>query len=72
MLVGNLPVQSERSLAVDLYFLAMSQYRLGEPGLAEAYFQWANRAMVLQDELTDQQVKERSGFRAEAEILMGK
>ena len=71
-LTGNLSSQSERELAGDLYFLAMSHHRLGDVALAEAYYTWANRATVSQDDLTDREVKERAAFRAEAAILLGK
>ena len=59
-------------LAGDLYFLAMSHYRLGDVALAETYYTWANRATASHDDLTDREVKERAAFRAEAAILLGK
>jgi eukaryotic-like serine/threonine-protein kinase len=69
---GNLATQKAKYLAADLYFLAMSHYRLGEEALARAYYTWANRVAASQAELTAEEVQEQGLFRAEAELLMGK
>ena len=68
----NLDNKNEKYLANDLYFLAMSHYQLGEAAIARAYYMWANRATASQDELTDEEVKERADFRAEAKMLFEK
>jgi uncharacterized protein HemY len=69
---ANLPVQGQNYLAMDLYFLAMSHHRLGEEALARAYYTWAERLTRPQNELSAEELQERSAIRAEAETLMGK
>jgi tetratricopeptide (TPR) repeat protein len=69
---ANLSGQTERVLATDLYFLAMSHHQLGETALARAYYTWAERVTRSQGELTEEELHERAAFRAEAEMLMGK
>jgi hypothetical protein len=39
----NLQKQQDRSLAYDLYFLAMSHHQLGETAVAQLYYDWATR-----------------------------
>jgi tetratricopeptide (TPR) repeat protein len=68
----NLAHQHENYLATDLYFLAMSHHQLGETALARAYHAWADRLSSSQVDLPDELLQERAGFRAEAELLMGK
>jgi serine/threonine protein kinase/WD40 repeat protein len=67
----NLRVQGDAGLAHDLYFLAMSYQRLGEPERARDYLAWAVRWSQAQKGLTPGQQEELSAFRAEAEAVLG-
>jgi serine/threonine protein kinase/WD40 repeat protein len=77
LLRPSLESQWDRTLAYDLYFLAMSFHRLGETARARDCFDWAVRWAQLQrgldsvplDELEANQ--ELTAFRAEAAQLLG-
>lgn len=66
----NLDQQNDKSLAIDLYFLAMSHHRLGETARARDYFSWAVRWTANQNGLTAAQLEQMNVFRAEAEELL--
>jgi WD40 repeat protein len=69
---ANLTGPDDRYLAFDLYFLAMSHQRLGEAERAREYFDWAVRWSRARTDLSPEQDKELSAFRAEAEAVLGK
>jgi tetratricopeptide (TPR) repeat protein len=71
MLRPNLDSQEDWALASDLYFLAMSHHRLGETARARDYYDWAVRWTRAQRGLSAGQLEELTGFRAEAEELLG-
>src|SRR6202011_369351 len=71
MLRPNLDKQDDKSLAFDLYFLALSHHRLGETARARDYYDWAVRWTQAQPGLTAAQVEELATFRIEAEELLG-
>jgi serine/threonine protein kinase/WD40 repeat protein len=60
---------SGRLAAFDLYFLAMSHHRLGQPAKAREYFDRANASANAETGLSAGQRQELAGFRAEAEGL---
>jgi tetratricopeptide (TPR) repeat protein len=66
----NLDKQDDIYLAFDLYFLAMSHQRLGEPERARDYLAWAVRWTAAQRGLGAQHLEELNFFRAEAEELL--
>ena len=59
-----------RSLALDLYFLAMSHHRLGETARARDTYDWAVRWAQIQRGLSAVELEELTAFRAEAEELL--
>jgi serine/threonine protein kinase/WD40 repeat protein len=65
----NLDKQEDWGLAYDLYFLAMSHYRLGETARARDYYDWAVRSVSMQPDLKPEHREELTAFRAEAEEL---
>jgi tetratricopeptide (TPR) repeat protein len=67
----NLQGQEDRSLALDLYVLAMSHHRLGEAARARDYYDWAVRWAKVQRGLDAKLLEELTAFRAEAEELLG-
>jgi tetratricopeptide (TPR) repeat protein len=67
----NVESQHDKMLAFDLYFLAMSYHRLGEPARARDYYDWAVRWVPMQRDLLSGHVQELASFRAEAEELLG-
>ncbi|HEV3343139.1 MAG TPA: protein kinase [Pirellulales bacterium] len=67
----NLDKQEDWGLAYDLYFLAMSHYRLGETARARDYYDWAVRSVSMQPDLKPEHREELTAFRAEAEELFG-
>jgi tetratricopeptide (TPR) repeat protein len=69
VLRANLDKQEDWALAYDLYFLAMSHYRLGETARARDYYDWAVRWVSVQPDLKADQREELTLFRAEAEEL---
>jgi tetratricopeptide (TPR) repeat protein len=71
LLRPNLRRQEDKSLAPDLYFLAMSHHRLGEVALARDYYEWAVRWARVQQGLDARAREELTAFRAEAEELLG-
>jgi WD40 repeat protein len=71
ILRANVVKQSDRVLADDLYFLAMSYHRLGEPERARDYYDWAVRWVSMQRDLRPESLEELTAFRAEAEELLG-
>jgi eukaryotic-like serine/threonine-protein kinase len=71
MLRANLDKQDDTGLAFDLYFLAMSHYRLGEAGRARDYYDWAVRWTRAQPALSAGYLEELTAFRFEAEELLG-
>jgi hypothetical protein len=70
MLRPNLVKQHDKSLACDLYFLAMSYHRLGETARGQDYLAWAIRWTTAQRGLVPAQLEELNGFRAEATELL--
>jgi tetratricopeptide (TPR) repeat protein len=70
LLEANLS-RSGQYVAFDLYFLAMSQHRLGDPDKARATFDRANAAVAAETGLSADDRKELSAFRAEAETVLG-
>ena len=67
----NLAGQSDRSLAYDLYVLAMSHHRLGEVARARDYYDWAVRWVPAQRDIDAVRLADLAVFRAEAEELLG-
>jgi hypothetical protein len=63
----NFVRETDRGLAYDLYFLAMSHHRLGETARARDYYNWAVRWVPIQRELNQGHLEELAAFRAEAE-----
>jgi serine/threonine protein kinase/WD40 repeat protein len=70
LLRANLDKQEDRALATDLYFLAMSQHRLGEAARARDYFDWAVRWTGVRPRAADEE-EVLTAIRAEAEELLG-
>ncbi|HEY6563153.1 MAG TPA: tetratricopeptide repeat protein, partial [Pirellulaceae bacterium] len=66
-LTANLSKQSDASLEYDLYFLAMSQYHLGNKDSARGYLRLANRWLDSQTTNVDEKL---TAFRTEAERLI--
>lgn len=66
----NLGGQGDEALAHDLYVLAMSHHRLGEPARARDYYDWAVRWANAQRDLPDGYAEELAAFRAEAAELL--
>jgi serine/threonine protein kinase/WD40 repeat protein len=71
VLRANIDKEADGALAYDLYFLAMSHYRLGETAPARVYFDWAVRWAASQPKLTPERREELAAFAAEAEELLG-
>jgi len=67
----NLDRQKEQYLAFELYFLAMSHHRLGEPARARDYYDWAVRWPRTHPLLTANDLEDLDLFRAEASELLG-
>jgi eukaryotic-like serine/threonine-protein kinase len=67
----NLQGQEDKSLALDLYFLAMSHHRLGDAARARDYYDWAARWAKVQRGLDAKLLEELTAFRTEAEELLG-
>jgi serine/threonine protein kinase/WD40 repeat protein len=67
----NVERQRDKELAYDLYFLAMSYHRLGEPARARDYYDWAVRWDQAQQGLDTALLGELTAIRAEAEELLG-
>jgi WD40 repeat protein len=72
LLRANLEKQEDRVLAIDLYFLAMSQQRLGEAARARDYFDWAVRWAGVRPPPAGDDEEELTAIRAEAEELLKK
>jgi serine/threonine protein kinase/WD40 repeat protein len=70
LLRANLEKQADWVLATDLYFLAMSQQRLGEAARARDYFDWAVRWTAVRPRAGDE-AEVLTAIRAEAEELLG-
>jgi WD40 repeat protein len=70
LLRANLEKQEDRVLAIDLYFLAMSQHRLGEAARARDYFDWAVRWACVRPPPAGDDEEELTAFRAEAEEVL--
>jgi serine/threonine protein kinase/WD40 repeat protein len=70
LLRGNLEKQEDQVLATDLYFLAMSQQRLGEAARARDYFDWAVRWTAVRPRAADEE-EVLTAIRAEAQELLG-
>jgi serine/threonine protein kinase/WD40 repeat protein len=66
----NLQAQQDWGLAFDLYFLAMSHHRLGEPARARDYYELAVRWSQTQQTRSAEDAEELSMFRAEAEQVL--
>jgi hypothetical protein len=66
----NVDRQEDQALAFDLYFLAMSHYRLGETARARDYLAWAIRWTASQRGLGSTYLEELKELRAEAEQLL--
>src|SRR5262249_44019536 len=62
---------SQQYAAFDLYFLAMSYERLGQPAKARACFDRANAAVETETSLSASHRQELADFRAEAEEVLG-
>jgi serine/threonine protein kinase/WD40 repeat protein len=71
VLRANLENQEDGALACDLYFLAMSQQRLGEPARARDSYELAVRWARAQTNLSVTDIEELATFRAEAEACLG-
>jgi hypothetical protein len=67
----NLESREDRTLAFDLYFLAMSYQRLGEKERARDYYDWASRSGHMHRGLDATEIEELTAFRAEAGELLG-
>jgi tetratricopeptide (TPR) repeat protein len=67
----NLETQEDSALAFDLYFLAMSDHKLGDTARARDYFDLAVRWHRAARGLSAEPLEELSLFRAEAEELLG-
>jgi hypothetical protein len=67
----NLERETDRGLAYDLYFLAMSHHRPGETTRARDCYEWAVRWVQRRRELDRGLLEELTDFRAEAEQLLG-
>jgi serine/threonine protein kinase/WD40 repeat protein len=67
----NLDKQGDRTLAYDLYFLAMSYHRLGETLRGRDYYDWAVRWAAAQRDLKADVLEELNAFRAEAAEVLG-
>ncbi|HVK07874.1 MAG TPA: protein kinase [Gemmataceae bacterium] len=70
VLRANLDKDENWAAAFDLYSLAMSHHRLGEPARARDYFGWAVR-WPTHPSLTPDHLEELAEFRAEAAELLG-
>jgi WD40 repeat protein len=71
ILRSNVEKEEDWALAYDLYFLAMSHYRLGETARARDYYDWAARWAAAQSNLGPEHREELAAFGAEAEELLG-
>ena len=72
VLEENLVKQDDEWLALDLYFLAMSHFRLGGTDLARSYLAWAVRWTMTQRNIRPEYMEELKMFRAEAEELLAR
>jgi eukaryotic-like serine/threonine-protein kinase len=66
----NISRQPDSSLAYDLYFLAMSHYRLDQRERARDYYDWAVRSTKSQQSVTPSRAEELTVIRAEVEELL--
>jgi WD40 repeat protein len=66
----NLDRQADGALALDLFFLAMSHYQLGETARARDYYDWAIRWIGAQGRVSSEDEQDLKMFRAEAEELL--
>ena len=71
ILRANIERQEDWALAFDLYFLAMSHHRLGEPERARDYFDWAGRWTGVNKGLSPGHLEELHVFRNQASELLG-
>ncbi len=71
VLRANVEKQEDGVLAFDLYFLAMSHHRLGEPTRARDYYDWAIRWVAARRDPRPDSLEELNAIRAEAEELLG-
>src|SRR5262249_9306741 len=71
VLRANVEQQTDRDLAYDLYFLAMSHHRLGETAQARVYYDWAVRWVPMQRDLKPDELDELAAFHAGAEGRLG-
>jgi serine/threonine protein kinase/WD40 repeat protein len=67
----NLQGQEDASLTLDLYILAMSHHRLGEPARARDYYEWAVRWTKSQHAPDARVPEEVAAFHAEATDVLG-
>jgi hypothetical protein len=67
----DLESRDERSLAYDLYVLAMCYHGVGESVRARDYYDWAVQAAQVQRSLPADCVEELDGFRSEVQTLLG-
>jgi tetratricopeptide (TPR) repeat protein len=65
----NVEKEADWALPYDLFFLAMSHHRLGEPARARDFFDWAVRWLATQPDLNPDYRDELAAIRAEAEEL---
>jgi serine/threonine protein kinase/WD40 repeat protein len=70
LLRANLRHSEDSCLAHDLYFLAMSHQRLGEPARARDYYDWAVSWTRTQHDLPASFLEELAEFQAEAKELL--
>jgi hypothetical protein len=69
----NLDDPRNKELAIDLFFLAMSYHRLGDPVKSRTCYERAVQQMdAMKNQLFPVQVQELRAFRAEADALLAK
>jgi tetratricopeptide (TPR) repeat protein len=67
----NLQNQEDRSLAFDLFFLAMSHQHLGEGLRARDYYDWGVRWTRAEKSLSPEHIEELEQLRMEAASVLG-